>query len=159
MRRSPLRRKPPELLAHTGAHALGGDLFVDGALGSHTAALVEPYHDCAGRHGNRYLASTGGGARARLHPCRDPGGLPRDRRRRDPHRRRGVRDRRERTGRTCRRRARHRLEHLEMVTPEQAALLGSWGVIASMQPVFDALWGGTEGMYAQRLGARAGPRA
>ena len=36
----------------------------------------------------------------------------------------------------------HRLEHLEMVTPEQAARLGEWGVIASVQPNFDALWGG-----------------
>ena len=46
----------------------------------------------------------------------------------------------------------HRLEHVEMVTEEQAAKLGSWGVIASMQPGFDALWGGESGMYAQRLG-------
>ena len=35
---------------------------------------------------------------------------------------------------------------------EQAARLGSWGVIASVQPNFDALWGGDDGMYAQRLG-------
>ena len=39
-----------------------------------------------------------------------------------------------------------------MVTAEQAAKLGSWGVIASVQPNFDALWGGETGMYAQRLG-------
>ena len=31
--------------------------------------------------------------------------------------------------------------------------LGSWGVFASMQPNFDALWGGDDGMYAQRLGS------
>ena len=47
----------------------------------------------------------------------------------------------------------HRLEHLEMVTAEQAARLGALGVVASMQPNFDALWGGAHGMYAQRLGA------
>ena len=51
----------------------------------------------------------------------------------------------------------HRLEHLEMVTAEQAARLGAWGVIASVQPNFDALWGGDEGMYAQRLGSRTEP--
>ena len=39
-----------------------------------------------------------------------------------------------------------------MVTAEQAARLGSWGVVASVQPNFDALWGGEDGMYAQRLG-------
>jgi predicted amidohydrolase YtcJ len=41
-----------------------------------------------------------------------------------------------------------------MVTEEQGAQLASWGVVASMQPVFDALWGGTDGMYVQRLGER-----
>jgi predicted amidohydrolase YtcJ len=46
----------------------------------------------------------------------------------------------------------HRLEHLEMVTAQQAERLGAWGVLASMQPNFDALWGGDDGMYAQRLG-------
>jgi hypothetical protein len=49
------------------------------------------------------------------------------------------------------------LEHLEMVTADQAAKLGAWGVMASMQPNFDALWGGRDGMYACRLGVdRAG---
>ena len=43
-----------------------------------------------------------------------------------------------------------------MVTAEQAARLGAWGVIASMQPNFDALWGGDDGMYAQRLGLDRG---
>lgn len=148
-----------ELLAHTGAHALGGDLFVDGALGSHTAALVEPYHDCAGRHGNRYLdvdavaahvrACTLAGIQAGFHVIGDA----------------AIRTAvaafetvaNELGGPAVAARG-HRLEHLEMVTPEQAALLGSWGVIASMQPVFDALWGGTEGMYAQRLGAERAAR-
>ncbi len=45
-----------------------------------------------------------------------------------------------------------------MVTPEQAARLGAWGVIASVQPNFDALWGGEHGMYAQRLGRDRGVR-
>ncbi|NKS63344.1 amidohydrolase family protein [Rhodococcus hoagii] len=148
-----------ELLARTGAHALGGDLFVDGALGSRTAALVEPYHDCAGRHGNRYLdvdavaahvrACTLAGIQAGFHVIGDA----------------AIRTAvtafetvaNELGGPAVAARG-HRLEHLEMVTPEQAALLGSWGVIASMQPVFDALWGGDEGMYAQRLGAERAAR-
>jgi predicted amidohydrolase YtcJ len=52
----------------------------------------------------------------------------------------------------------HRLEHLEMVTEAQAASLGAWGVIAGVQPNFDALWGGPDGMYAQRLGVRRAGR-
>ena len=43
-----------------------------------------------------------------------------------------------------------------MVTADQAAKLGAWGVIASVQPNFDALWGGGDGMYAHRLGAARG---
>lgn len=39
-----------------------------------------------------------------------------------------------------------------MVDGDQAVRLGAAGVIASMQPNFDALWGGGDGMYAQRLG-------
>jgi hypothetical protein len=40
-----------------------------------------------------------------------------------------------------------------MVEPEQAWQLARWGVVASVQPGFDAAWGGPEGMYALRLGA------
>jgi hypothetical protein len=49
--------------------------------------------------------------------------------------------------------ARHRLEHLEMPDAADLALLADLGVVASVQPAFDAAWGGSEGMYAQRLGA------
>jgi predicted amidohydrolase YtcJ len=49
------------------------------------------------------------------------------------------------------------VEHLEMVNPEQARRLAELGVVASVQPLFDAYWGGPDGMYATRLGsARAG---
>ena len=47
----------------------------------------------------------------------------------------------------------HRLEHVEMITGEQASKLGAWGVIASVQPGFDAAWGGPDGLYARRLGS------
>ncbi|PTR27492.1 hypothetical protein C8K36_104114 [Rhodococcus sp. OK519] len=148
-----------ELLARTGAHALGGDLFIDGALGSRTAALLEPYHDCVGHHGNRYLdadavtahvrACTLAGIQAGFHVIGD------DAIRTAVAAFQAVAT--ELGGPAVASRG-HRLEHLEMVTPEQAARLGSWGVIASMQPVFDALWGGTDGMYAQRLGPERATR-
>jgi hypothetical protein len=48
--------------------------------------------------------------------------------------------------------ARHRVEHLEMVTPDQVGVLAELGVTASVQPAFDATWGGPGGMYATRLG-------
>ena len=47
----------------------------------------------------------------------------------------------------------HRVEHLEMVDAAQMATLAELGVVASVQPVFDAWWGGPSGMYVDRLGA------
>jgi predicted amidohydrolase YtcJ len=45
-----------------------------------------------------------------------------------------------------------------MVDAAQRAALAELGVVASVQPVFDALWGGPSGMYVERLGAaRAAP--
>lgn len=142
------------LIERTGAHGLAGDLFVDGALGSRTAWLHEPYADAPGCCGNTYLdtdaitahlmACTEAGITAGFHVIGDAAvdaavlafervvaafGAP------------------------AVARCGHRLEHLEMVGDEQARQLGAWGVVASMQPAFDALWGGADGMYAQRLGA------
>jgi predicted amidohydrolase YtcJ len=49
--------------------------------------------------------------------------------------------------------ARHRVEHVEMVSPGAIQVLARLGVVASVQPAFDRLWGGPAGMYAERLGA------
>ena len=52
--------------------------------------------------------------------------------------------------------ARHRVEHLEILDKQLIAGLVAFGVVASVQPAFDRLWGGEKGTYAQRLGvARA----
>ena len=133
-----------------GAAGLGGDLVIDGALGSRTAALREPYTDDPGNRGTLYLTeeqvaahvrnAVAAGMPASFHAIGDAavatalagfaaagdlGGLP------------------------------HRLEHAEGVTPDLIAPFADLGIIASVQPVFDARWGGTEGMYAERLGDRA----
>ena len=93
------------------------------------------------------------GAPERVHRSGRHRGIPRHRRRRrrPPSSTRSTASS-TRFGQPAVARCGHRLEHLEMVTDEQAARLGRWGVIASVQPNFDALWGGEAGMYAQRLG-------
>lgn len=146
-----------ELLETTGARGLAGDLFVDGALGSRTAALSQPYADAA-HCGRTYLgddaieahlrACTEAGVTAGFHVIGDAAVT-------------SVVDALERVvddlGVPAVARCGHRLEHLEMVSAQQATKLGAWGVIASVQPNFDALWGGADGMYAHRLGPdRAG---
>ena len=147
------------LLAETGARGLAGDLFVDGALGSRTAWLREPYQDAPDCTGNCYLdvgavtahvrACTEVGVPAGFHVIGDAAVAAAVRAFEQVVDDLGV-------GAVAR--CGHRLEHLEMVTAEQAVKLGAWGVIASMQPAFDAAWGGADGMYAERLGVDRGTR-
>jgi predicted amidohydrolase YtcJ len=140
------------LIDDTHAVGLGGDLFVDGALGSRTAWLHDPYDD-ADQCGTCYLDTEA--ATAHLRACTEAGVTAGFHVIGDAavasvvealHR--VVDD----LGVPAVARCGHRLEHLEMVTAEQATKLGAWGVMASVQPNFDALWGGRDGMYARRLG-------
>ncbi|CBG74557.1 conserved hypothetical protein [Streptomyces scabiei 87.22] len=129
-----------------------GDLFVDGALGSHTACLHEPYAD-APHTGTAYLdaaavaahvvACTEAGLQAGFHAIGDAAVASVVE---------GVRAAAEKVGLARVRAARHRVEHVEMLTPESVAAFAELGLTASVQPAFDALWGGAEGMYAERLG-------
>jgi predicted amidohydrolase YtcJ len=143
-----------ELLLATGARGLAGDLFVDGSIGSRTAALRTPYADAGGCTGNRYLdadavgehvaACTAAGVQAGFHVIGDAAAdalLA------------GLDTAAALTSTAAVRAAVHRVEHLEMVEPRQAARLAELGVVASVQPAFDAFWGGPTGMYAERLGA------
>ncbi|MGY5054976.1 amidohydrolase [Streptomyces sp. 900105755] len=137
-----------------GALGAAGDLFVDGALGSHTACLHEPYADAGHSTGSAYLdaaavaahvtACTEAGLQAGFHAIGDAAVTAVVE---------GVRAAAEKVGLARVRAARHRVEHAEMLTPEHIAGFAELGLIASVQPAFDALWGGPDGMYAQRLGA------
>ncbi|GGX92974.1 amidohydrolase [Streptomyces minutiscleroticus] len=136
-----------------GAVGAAGDLFVDGALGSHTACLHEPYAD-ADHAGTAYLdaaavaehvaACTEAGLQAGFHAIGDAAVTAVVD---------GVRAAAEKVGPARVRAARHRVEHAEMLTPETVAGFAEFGLTASVQPAFDALWGGEDGMYARRLGA------
>jgi predicted amidohydrolase YtcJ len=138
------------------AAGAAGDLFVDGALGSRTACLSGDYADAdadARVGGHQYLdaaqvsrhviACTGAGLQAGFHAIGDAA-------------LQAVADGFEaaaaEVGADAVRAARHRVEHVEMVTPAQVDVLARLGVVASVQPAFDARWGGEEGMYVQRLG-------
>ncbi|GAA4679032.1 amidohydrolase [Pseudonocardia yuanmonensis] len=142
------------LRAETGARGLAGDLFVDGSLGSRTAALHTPYRDAPGWTGNRYLdpdvlaahlaACTRAGIQGGFHVIGEAAVEDAVA---------ALEEAARRTSPAAVRAARHRLEHLEMVDAGQAARLAALGVVASVQPLFDAAWGGPDGMYAARLGA------
>jgi predicted amidohydrolase YtcJ len=137
-----------------GALGAGGDLFVDGSIGSHTAALREPYADAPSVGGTAYLdadriaqhvtACVGAGSQPGFHAIGDRAidlllaGLAAAAT--------AVSEPRLRAART-------RLEHAELVHPEHFKALVEHGVVASVQPAFDATWGGPRGMYATALGA------
>ncbi|ORT55125.1 amidohydrolase [Streptomyces sp. CB03238] len=145
--------KDARRIRELGAIGAAGDLFVDGSLGSHTACLHEPYAD-AGHTGTAHLdaaavaahvtACTEAGLHAGFHAIGDAAVSTVVE---------GVRAAAETLGLARVRAARHRVEHAEMLTPETIAAFAELGLTASVQPAFDAAWGGEDGMYAQRLGA------
>ncbi|MFK4226056.1 amidohydrolase [Streptomyces sp. NPDC019890] len=144
--------KDAQRIRELGAIGAAGDLFVDGSLGSHTACLHTPYADAA-HTGTAHLdaaavaahvtACTEAGLQAGFHAIGDAAlTAVVD----------GVRAAADALGLARVRAARHRVEHAEMLTPETIAAFAEFGLTASVQPAFDAAWGGDEGMYAQRLG-------
>ncbi|MFJ2095125.1 amidohydrolase [Streptomyces sp. NPDC087901] len=145
--------KDARRIRELGAVGAAGDLFVDGSLGSHTACLHEPYADApvsgtahldAAQIAAHVAACTEAGLQAGFHAIGDAAlSAVVD----------GIRVAAEKVGLGRVRAARHRVEHAEMLTPETVAAFAELGLTASVQPAFDAAWGGEEGMYARRLGA------
>jgi predicted amidohydrolase YtcJ len=141
----------PDGRLHVG---VGGDLFVDGSLGSHTAALRSPYADRPGHRPpplldadavrDTVLTAVATGRQPGFHAIGDAAvdavltGLA------------GAAATVS-TGQVAA--TRPRVEHCEVVDPGQLAALARFGAVAVVQPAFDTLWGGTTGMYATRLGA------
>ncbi|WP_125612001.1 amidohydrolase [Specibacter cremeus] len=144
------------VLAGLGTPVLGlaGDLFIDGSLGSHTALLREPYADAPGHRGQQYLtveqvtdhlaAASELGLTAGFHVIGDAAmDIAVE----------GLRRAAERVGIDKVRAAGHRFEHAEMADAGAIEALARHAVTVSVQPVFDARWGGGAELYAKRLGA------
>jgi predicted amidohydrolase YtcJ len=138
-----------------GAFGAGGDLYADGALGARTAHLREPYVDSpTSTHGHGYVTAeevgehlidcTRHGLQGGFHAIGDQAiatVLA------------GFRLAAAAVGLDELRAGRHRIEHVEIVDKAIIAGLVEFGIVASMQPAFDRLWGGEHQMYASRLGA------
>jgi predicted amidohydrolase YtcJ len=134
----------------------GGDLFLDGSLGSHTAALCEPYADRPDHRGDLeiddqsltewYLEATQLGIQVGVHAIGDAAI------------RQAVRCLRaaeaalpDHLGDAIGRR-RHRLEHAEVFPADLLDEVSDLGLVISAQPGFEARWGGERGLYEARLG-------
>lgn len=147
-----------DIVREWGLAGAGGDLFADGAIGSRTAALGEPYADdpaagCghlwfgADEVADHVRACTRAGIQAGFHAIGDAavGAVIA-----------GVERVAADLGRPAVRRLHHRIEHCEMLDADLIRRMSALGLVASVQPVFDRLWGGADRLYADRLGARAG---
>jgi predicted amidohydrolase YtcJ len=147
-----------DFVTERGLRRVGGDLFLDGTLGSRTAALEEDYADASGA-GHLYeseaelvdftLEATRRHIQVGYHCIGD----------------RAVRQAVEvfeavaaRVGLEALRAARHRLEHCELVPTDLPPRMASLGLVASIQPGFDRAWGAPGGMYEQRLGPQRAAR-
>lgn len=138
-----------------GAMGAGGDLYADGALGARTAHVREPYLDSAEpTYGHGYLTAeqvtehlldcVRHGVQGGFHAIGDQAlKTVLD----------GFAAAASVVGVERLRAGRHRIEHVELVDKPMIGKLVEFGIVASMQPAFDRLWGGQHQMYAQRLGA------
>jgi predicted amidohydrolase YtcJ len=136
-----------------GACGAAGDLFLDGSIGSHTACMTGRYADAdtvgylryeTGEVAEHILECTALGIQAGFHAIGDAA---------TDQVVAAMRLAAERDPRVIA--AGHRVEHAELLS--DPAAFAEVGLTASVQPAFDATWGGSEGMYAQRLGVeRAG---
>jgi predicted amidohydrolase YtcJ len=161
-----LESLPLEVVCYWGAFDLdyvlerklsqvGGDLFLDGSLGSHTAALSTPYDDRPETRGSLYhedaelaelyVRATMAGVQVAVHAIGD---------RAIGQALRCARLAVRTVGHTAFAACRHRIEHVELLGSDGADRMADLGLAAGVQPAFDAAWGGPNGMYEHRLGSR-----
>ncbi|NBE85159.1 amidohydrolase [Micromonospora rubida] len=137
-----------------GAVGAGGDLFADGALGSRTAHVSGAYLDGEpGGCGHGYVSA--GQVRDHLLDCAAhgmQGGFHAIGDAAVSTVLEGFAGAAERLGVDRVRAARHRVEHAEIMSRRLIAGFVEFGVVASVQPAFDRLWGGAGRMYESRLG-------
>ena len=145
----------PKLAKNLGLPFVGGDVFLDGSIGSCTAALTEPFE--ASLSGEQRSAGHLNytdeevfhyfkeaeelGVSAGVHAIGD----------------RAVEQciaawERVLNGHPTKNR--HFIEHFEIAHQDQIERCARLGLYLSMQPQFDLLWGGEGGMYEQRLGRK-----
>jgi predicted amidohydrolase YtcJ len=134
---------------------IGGDLPADGSIGARTAAVTVPYADGGGSGATYYedeelarFFQSGhlAGLQVGVHAIGDRaidqvlGAWER------VYASLGSRGRRHMRAR------RHRVEHFEMASSGQIERAAMLGLAISVQPAFDARWGGVDGLYEVGLG-------
>ena len=140
-----------------GFNRIGGDWFLDGSFGSHTAWLQEPYPSeapsGAPANGISYRSdeevfdffseAQAGGMQVGVHAIGDAA---------IEQCIAGWEKVAETAGDDAVRRLGHRIEHFECATDDHIDRAQKLGLRASVQPAFDGFWGGTDELYSKRIG-------
>lgn len=146
-----------DALARRGLNRAGGDFFLDGSFGSHTAWMCEPFESAppsgSGETGISYrtdeellsffAGAQDAGMQTGVHAIGDAA---------IEQAITAWEEVSERAGLQEIRRLGHRIEHFECATDDHIVRAAELGLRISAQPAFDALWGGDSGLYAERIG-------
>lgn len=133
-----------------GLKRIGGSLYVDGTFSSRTAAISFDYADAPGNRGTLYFTQES--LDSFVEDCYQ---------RRVQLALYTIGDRAIDMALKAHKRAmhltgisglRHRLEHVELPARTHIEQAADMGIIFSMEPAYEAQWGGPYGMYAERLG-------
>lgn len=140
-----------------GLPRIGGDFFLDGSFGSHTAWLTAPYEapppPGSPPAGISYIAddelfeffakAQGAGLQTGVHAIGDAAISQAI----------GTWEKvAAEAGDDAVRSLGHRIEHFECASDDHIARSLRLGLRASVQPAFDRFWGGPKGLYAERIG-------
>jgi predicted amidohydrolase YtcJ len=140
-----------------GHSRIGGDYFLDGSFGSHTAWIKEPFSspppEGSPPNGIKYrndeelyaffMAAQRAGLQVGVHAIGDAAieqaittweRVAAD------------------VGQSSVMQLGHRIEHFECASDDHIRRAKRLGLRASVQPAFDAFWGGDDGLYADRIG-------
>lgn len=133
-----------------GLPRLGGSLYVDGTFNARAAAISFDYANAPGEKGT--LNFTQEKLSALLEECYRSGLQTALYTIGDRAIELALRAHEYAVNRTGRRNLRHRLEHVELPTADQIRRAAELGLVFSMQPTYEHIWGGPGGMYEDALG-------
>ncbi len=139
-----------EQVKSLGLRQIGGCLLLDGSFGSHTAAISKPYSDDPQNSGILYFSDDelqyffksafDNDLSVAMHSIGD----------------RAIEQFLNIAERISGGKILHRwrIEHSELISPQQIERAAKLGLTLSVQPAFEARWGGPNKLYSQRLGDR-----
>ena len=146
-----------ERVTEMGLPRIGGDMFLDGSFGSHTAWMTEPYASTPPSGSTPtgisyrdddelfefFFAAQEAGLMTGVHAIGDA----------------AIEQAiatwekvADKVGNEAVRTLGHRIEHFECATDDHIARAAKLNLGASVQPAFDRFWGGPDGLYSQRIG-------